>query len=83
LVTLRDDEDPAFVVLTVGDEGDTPDPAALRDAHRPFFTTRAGRLGLGASLAARYAASMGGRFVLRREGARTLAELRLPRKRGT
>lgn len=83
LVTLRDDEDPAFVVLTISDEGHAPDPAALREAHRPFFTTRAGRLGLGASRAARYAASMGGRFVLRREGARTLAELHLPRKRGT
>ena len=54
---------------------------ALEDAAQPFFTTRAGRLGLGASLAARYAACMGGRFILRRDGNHTVAELHLPTER--
>ena len=81
LVSLRESAEEGFIVICVSDEGLDPVGAALDDAARPFFTTRAGRLGLGASIAARYAASMGGRFALRRDGGRTLAELHLPRKR--
>ncbi len=81
LVSLRAASDPSFVVVTVSDDGPAPEERAMADAALPFFTTRAGHLGLGASMAARYATSTGGRFTLRREGDRTLAELHLPRKR--
>jgi signal transduction histidine kinase len=80
-VALRPGQDAGFVILEVRNAGAQLEEGALEDAAQPFFTTRAGRLGLGASLAARYAACMGGRFVLRRDGDHTVAELHLPTER--
>lgn len=75
--TSRDDAAARFVVRVI-DLGPEPATESLHSATIPFFTTRAGRMGLGASVAARFASVMGGTFCLRREGAQTVAELRLP-----
>ena len=73
------EDGPAGVaVVRIVDRGVALDSAVCRAATTAFFTTRAGHLGLGASFAARFAASIGGSFALFREGDRTVAELRIP-----
>lgn len=68
------------VVLGVRDSGPGFPPAALERAFEPFFTTRAGGLGLGLSLCESLAGSMGGALVARNaaEGGAELI-LTLPR----
>ncbi len=64
--------------VRVVDAGPAPAADVLARATDPFFTTRAGRLGIGATQAAAFARAMGGTLELRREGPYTVAELALP-----
>ncbi len=66
------------LVLRVVDDGVAPPMAELARAAEPFFTTRAGRLGIGATAAAAFARASGGSLVWRREEPYTVAELRIP-----
>ncbi len=66
------------LLVRVVDGGSSPAAEALARAAEPFFTTRAGRLGIGATHAAAFARAMGGGLELRREGPYTVAELALP-----
>ena len=68
------------VLLSVRDSGPGLAPGALEHAFEPFFTTRAGGLGLGLSLCESLAAGMGGALAARNhaEGGAELT-LTLPR----
>lgn len=72
------DPDTGSLIVRIIDAGDAPLGDNLQHAPIPFYTSRAGRLGLGASVAARFANAVGGSLRIERHAALTIAELTLP-----
>ncbi len=66
------------LLVRVINDGEEPVAEHLHAARLPFYSSRAGRLGLGAALASRFAESTGGSLRIERRGASTVAELALP-----
>ena len=66
------------LLVRVINDGEEPVAEHLHAAPLPFFSSRAGRLGLGAALASRFAESTGGSLRIERRGSSTVAELALP-----
>ena len=66
------------LIVRIIDAGEAPLSDNLQHAPIPFYTSRAGRLGLGASVAARFANAVGGSLRIERHAAVTIAELTLP-----
>ncbi|MEO6271468.1 MAG: ATP-binding protein [Lautropia sp.] len=62
-LALQPDDDPRFVTLQVLDTGPGLPSDVLPHVFEPFFTTRAGGLGLGLSLCESLAQAMGGRLA--------------------
>ena len=63
VLAVQPDEDPRFMTLQVLDTGPGLPSHVLPHVFEPFFTTRAGGLGLGLSLCESLAQSMGGRVA--------------------
>jgi signal transduction histidine kinase len=75
-------EDQKIVELQITDTGCGISPADLKEVSRPFFTTRAGKVGLGAAIAKRIAQAYGGDLAYESEpGKGTTARVRLPLER--
>ena len=69
-----------FVTVTISDEGTGIAPEALKQAFRPFFTTKPQGMGLGLSLARRIVERLGGTVTLNnRPSGGTTVTLTLPR----
>lgn len=69
-----------FVTVTISDEGTGIAPEALKQAFRPFFTTKPQGMGLGLSLAHRIVERLGGTIALNnRPSGGTTVTLTLPR----
>jgi signal transduction histidine kinase len=77
-VEARGEESGTSLIVRIIDSGAEPNGEALARASEPFFTTRAGRLGLGSSMAAAFARAMGGYLEARREGPYTIVALAIP-----
>ncbi len=79
-VTLAPADEPRFAIMTVSDTGPGLPGDELPRIFEPFFSTRAGGLGLGLSLCETLATSMGGRIAAANQAVRgAVFTLWLPR----
>ena len=75
-------EDKKMLELRITDSGQGISESDLKEMGRPFFTTRAGKVGLGVAIAKRIVQAYGGELTYEsRLGKGTTASVRLPLER--